>query len=254
MPFKLSTDEDSYRFTAEFSGWVNLWGTLVNWYSPSLSVQANLFQDSSGIGIADEPVGFCLGSELGSPPGDMLDYQTWTPFGLILIVNIPPGSKVRYPDLVGSPLSVTIVVNTLGYRPKFPPPTSGNCLTSPSWSTLDDNLYGALTTIPWRRGCSWHCHEAKGDKKVEIKLEILVGLGVFVVSTPSLLHVIGFSNGLLTPTLWDLINILDDYSFLYTNFFPSEQRRIIKFSEALPPWGGSSIWAVCFGTLFISIL
>ena len=45
----------------------------------------------------------------------------------------------------------------------------------------------------------------------------MVVLGVFVVSTLSLLHLIGFSDGLLTPTLQELIDFLNYASFTSHN-------------------------------------
>ena len=62
-----------------------------------------------------------------------------------------------------------------------------------------------------------------------------MGLVVFVVSTLSLLHVIGFSNGLIIPQLWDLINIRNDASFTSINLATSAQQIIIYFSEHPPP-------------------
>ena len=80
------------------------------------------------------------------------------------------------------------------------------CLTSTFRVTLDDTLSGLLSTLPRRSGRSWVCQEAKGNNKVESKLDGLLGLGVFVVSTLPLLYVIGFSNGLVIPPLSNLIN------------------------------------------------
>ena len=54
-------------------------------------MRVSLLQDSSGIGIVDESVGFLLGSELGLPLGNMLYSETFPPVGLQLIVYIPPG-------------------------------------------------------------------------------------------------------------------------------------------------------------------
>ena len=62
-----------------------------------------------------------------------------------------------------------------------------------------------------------------------------MGVGVFVVSALSLLRVIGFSNGLLSPPLLDFINFLNDYSFPSPNFASSAPRSITNFSENLPP-------------------
>ena len=50
--------------------------------------------------IFDDPVGLFLGSKLGLPLGDLLDYETGSPIGLQSIVYISPGSQVIYPDLV----------------------------------------------------------------------------------------------------------------------------------------------------------
>ena len=88
--------------------------------------------------------------------------------------------------------------------------------------------------------------------KVDNKLEGLEVLGVFVASTLSLWHVIGFSNVLVTPTSWYLIHLLDDYPFISPNYASSVQHSIKNFSEALPPLGGSTILAVCPCPLFNS--
>ena len=61
----------------------------------------------------------------------LIDSETWPHVDLQLIVEIPSGSKVRYPDFVVSPLHSTVIVRTLGYCPRFPTPTSGTCLTYP---------------------------------------------------------------------------------------------------------------------------
>ena len=62
-----------------------------------------------------------------------------------------------------------------------------------------------------------------------------MGLVVFVVSTLSLLYIIGFSNGVVTPPSWDLINFLNDYSFPSTRFDSSVPQIITKFGEDPPP-------------------
>ena len=54
------------------------------------------------------------------------------------------------------------------------------------------------------------------------------------MSTLSLLNVIGFSNGLETPPLWDLNNFLNYGSFSYPNFASSARKRI-KNSVKIPP-------------------
>ena len=154
-------DEDSSILKADMSGWVNLLGPLVGWDSNSLGVRVNLFQDSSGVGISDKPVGLLLVSELGSPLGALLDYYTLPHVGLLLIVDIPPGSKVRYPELVVFFSWSTLAVPTSGSCPKFPPPPSGTCLTSPYWATLAATIYGGWHTLPWRHERSWNWFEEK---------------------------------------------------------------------------------------------
>ena len=57
-------------------------------------------------------------------------------------MDIPPGSKVRYPDLVGYPSLAIITVPPSGYFPKFLPPPYGECLTSPLQATLVVTLFG----------------------------------------------------------------------------------------------------------------
>ena len=70
-------------------------------------------------------------------------YETWPPVDLKLILDGPPGSKVRYPDLVRSTSRATLAVLTSGYCLKFQSPPSGTRPTSPSRSTLDVTIYGA---------------------------------------------------------------------------------------------------------------
>ena len=170
MPFTLGMYEDSCILTYEILGWSGLLVPLVVWDSPSIGLWVNLLQDFSGIGIVDDPVGFWLGSELSSPLWDLLDSETWPPVGLQLIVYTPYDSKVRYPDLVGSLLRATIVVPPSGFFPNFTPPPSWTFLTFTSQARLAATISGAWTTLPRRRGRSWHCNEAKYDKKVETKL------------------------------------------------------------------------------------
>ena len=82
--------------TAVLSGWSKLLGTLVGWDSPSIGVWVKRLQDSSVIGIVDEPIVFWLGSEIGTPLGYLLDYEAWIIIGIQFIVDIPPGSNIRY--------------------------------------------------------------------------------------------------------------------------------------------------------------
>ena len=168
----------------------------MGWDSPSIGVWVKSFQDSFGVGIVDDLVVLWLGSELGSPLWDLLYSETWPPVGLQLIVNIPHGSNLRYHAFVGSSSRDTLAVPPSWSCPKFLTPHYGTCLTYPSRSTLAVTLSGVLLTLPWRRGRSCNYCKAKGDNKVEIKLEGLVGLGVFFMSILSSLHVIWSSNGL----------------------------------------------------------
>ena len=96
-------------------------------------------------------------------------------------MDVPPGSKLRHPELLGYNLQATLAVPPSGSCTKFPPPPYGKCLTSPSQSTLDVTLSEGWPNIPWQRGRSWNCRKTKGDNKVDNKLEGLVGLGVFLV-------------------------------------------------------------------------
>ena len=175
-------DDHSLRFTNDLSGWVNLLVTHEVWYSTSLGVCIKLLHDSSGIDIVDDPDGFLLGSELGFPLGDLLDSDTWPLVGLQLIVDIPPGLKVIFPDLVGSTSWATLAFPFSGSCSKFLPHTSGKCPNSPSQDPIYVSLSIAKPTLPRRSGCSWNCHEDKGNNKIESKSEGLVTLGVFVVS------------------------------------------------------------------------
>ena len=122
-------DDNSYRLVAELSVWDNLLGPIVGWYSPSIGVRVNIFQDSSRVGIADDTVGFWIWYELVFPLGALIDSDIWLPIGLQFIAYIPPGSKFRYPDLVISPSQATHVVTPSGSCPNFLPPPSGTCLT-----------------------------------------------------------------------------------------------------------------------------
>ena len=92
--------------------------------SPSIGVLVNLLRESSGVGIADQPVKFLLVSKLVSPLRALIDSKTWPHVGPQLIVDTPPGSKVIYPELVVSPLQATLAVPPSGSCPKFLPHTS----------------------------------------------------------------------------------------------------------------------------------
>ena len=71
-----------------------------------------------------------------------------------------------------------------------------------------------------------------------------MGRGVLYVSNLAYSHVFGFTNGLMTPTLRDLITILDEDSHLSPNFASSEQQIMTNFSEDSPPCGVSAIFSV----------
>ena len=81
-----------------------------------------------------------MGSELGLPLKALLDSETWPHGGLKFIVEIPPGSKVRYLDLVVFPLQVTLVVTPSGSFSMFPSPLYGTCHISLLRSMLDISL------------------------------------------------------------------------------------------------------------------
>ena len=111
-PFTLDMGEDSYILKADLSCWVRLVGPLVVWDSPSIGVQANILQDSYVIGIFDDPVGLFLVSKCGSHLEGMLDPNTRPTVGLQFIVDSPPGSKLRYPELVRSPSQYTLALTS----------------------------------------------------------------------------------------------------------------------------------------------
>ena len=124
------------------SGLANILVPLMVWDSPSHGVWVNLLQDSSGTIVFDDPVGFWLGYELGSHLWYLLGSETWPPVGLQLIIYIPHGPKLRYPDLVGYLLWDTLAVPPSGYCPNFPPSPSGTWLASPSQATIAANFLG----------------------------------------------------------------------------------------------------------------
>ena len=79
-----------------------------------------------------------------------------------------------------------------------------------------------------------------------------MGLGFFVLYALLLLHALGVLNGLVTPNLWDLINLINEASFPYTNIDSYVPQIITDFREAFTPWGGFYIWTVWLGNLFNS--
>ena len=70
---------------------------------------------------------------MGDPPYS----ESWPHVGLKFIVEISPGSKVRYPDLVVFPLRVTLVVTPSEYFSMFMQTPSGTFPLSTSLATLD---------------------------------------------------------------------------------------------------------------------
>ena len=169
-------------------------------------------------------------------------------------MDIPIGTKVRYPDLVGSPSRATLAVPPSGSGLRFPSLPSGACTDYPLQSKLDVTFSGFLPILPLWRGKSWKCHEAKCDNKLEYNLLGFGGLGIFVVSTLLILHAIGIYGVFATPTSWELMKCWKKISFLTLNFASSAQRSITKFSETSPPLKGSAIWAVCLDPLFDYVL
>ena len=159
-------DEDSSRLTAELLVWVNLLGTLMGWYPPSLGLWVNHLQESSGNGIFDKYIGFLLGSETGLTLVNLLYYETWPQSSHQLIVENPPGSKVRYPDLVGSPLRTILAVHPSESGLIFPSLPSGACPNYPFQAKLDMTFSGLSPIIHRWCGCSWQYRKAKGDNKV----------------------------------------------------------------------------------------
>ena len=131
------------------------------------------------------------------------------------------------------------------------PTSSGACNTSLLQLNLTVCLYGGWPTLHWRHGRVCIYCEVKGENEVESKVEGLVVLGIIALSNLPLLRVIGLLHNLVTPAWWDLINILNNALLPYPNLAFSAPRCNAHFSEAFYPWGGSGIWGVYPGTLFI---
>ena len=217
-------------------------------------MRVNLLQDSYGIDIFHKTVGFFVVSEFGLILGSLLYSETWTPVGIQLVVDRKTGSKVIFPDVVGFSSVSTLTVPHYESCSKFLPPPSRKCPTSPSWSMLAVSLSEAWPTLHHQLGHGWLCLEAKGDNKLESKLEGLVILSVFVVAILSLLHVLGFSNDLVTPSLCDLLNLRNYASFTYPDL-TSSLRHIIKTSVNIsPPEEAWQFFVVWLGPLFNSCL
>ena len=62
-----------------------------------------------------------------------------------------------------------------------------------------------------------------------------MGLGIFFVSTLSLLRVLGVFKGLVTPPLLELITFRNKFSLSSHNLDSSAPHIITDFSEYLPP-------------------
>ena len=136
----------------------------------------------------------------------MFDSYSW--YKLIqLIVDIPLGSKVRYPDLSCSPLQSTLAVPPSWYGLRFTSLPPGGYTGSLFQTNLAVTFSGFSPILHRRRGCSWQFCKAKGDNKVEYNLLDLGGMGIFVVSTLLILHAIGNFGVFETPTSWELMKI-----------------------------------------------
>ena len=160
---------DSYIFTVKLSGLVGLLVTLVGWDSPSLGVWVNLLQYSSGIGIIDITIGFFLVFEIVSPLGDLIYYYAGPPVELRLILYIPTGSKVRYPDLVVSPSKSRLVMPSVGSCVNFLRPISGTFHASPSRATVDVSLYGGVLLSIGGVGTFWSNTRPKSIRNYKVK-------------------------------------------------------------------------------------
>ena len=99
-------------------------------------------------------------------------------------MDIPLGSKLRYPDLVGSPSRATRTVPPSRSGLSFPSLPSGACPDSPSQVKLAVNFSGLLPILPRRLGRSWQFRKVKCDNKVEYNLLGLGGLRNFCCLHP----------------------------------------------------------------------
>ena len=70
-------------------------------------------------------------------PNNFLVSDPDPPVDLQFIVDIPPGSKVKHPDLVNSPLKYTLAMPPAESDVKFLPPPSRMCRIYSSRVTLD---------------------------------------------------------------------------------------------------------------------
>ena len=104
ITFTLGMYDASYILTANISCWVFLLISLVRWDSLNIYVWVNLFKDSSGLIYFVRIFGSSVWSDIDWAPRVLLGSKSGSPFGLQLIVYIPPWSKVIYHNLVGSTL------------------------------------------------------------------------------------------------------------------------------------------------------
>ena len=130
-PSTLVMDEYLYRLTSEVYCWLGILVSLMGWDSTSIVVWVSLFQESYGIGIVYDTVGFFLVSELGLTLWALLYSNPGYPVGLHFILGRPPESEVRHPGLVGPPLRATVAVPPAGFDVIFLPPIPGTWPTYP---------------------------------------------------------------------------------------------------------------------------
>ena len=194
---------------------VGLLGSLVGWCYPSLDILVNLLQFYSVIIDFVRTVRPYTGSVLVWSLGVLLCSKDGPPVGLQLILDIPYGSKLRYPDLMEYPSRYTLALPPELIGVDFAPPPSGTC-----------------PTLPRQRGRNFLYVEAK----VNTKVKCLVVLGIFF-SRWHYCMLLGL-NILVTPPLWYLINFLNCASFSSTNLASSAPQIITDFSEVFPSWGG----------------
>ena len=116
----------------------------------------------SSIILAGSPVGPYLGSNIVCPLEYLIVSDPNNHVYLQVVVDNPPGSKVRYPDSVVSPLRATLAVSSI---------VSGANFVLPS--------YGPLPTIRWRKYCKTPLCEAEFSSKV-YTMYVLVIDGAFV--------------------------------------------------------------------------
>ena len=164
--------------TALFVPWVVPWVAFVILSGPPLGTS---FDSESCYNVVMKVVDIFRGSHLVCSQGAFLGSNTGRPVGLQSMFYILPGSKVRYPNVVVSPLQSTLVVSPAGSCAKFSPYFSVTCPNYSLLSTLDVPLSVAGPNVPWWTGCIQLCRKAKGNNEVEIKVEGLVEVVIFVI-------------------------------------------------------------------------